>query len=162
MQATNQQIKALRPLLSKNDKETVAQQASVSIRTVEAILQGDRRNDKVESLLLEYAESNLVELQSIIQDIKAKNRDYFITEKGYEKKVSSPGWAQGHNYLRHIDIYLQLSHLKFNSLDDLWTTLTEKHRDLIHLDYYCVAVIKRVMGIPVKEAVVYYNKKTSL
>ena len=159
MQATNQQIKALRLLLSKKDKETIADQAKVSIRTVEAILQGDRRNDKVESLILEYAESNLIELQSIIQDIKSKNRDYFITEKGYEKKTSSPGWAQGHNYLRHIDIYLQLSHLKFNSLEDLWMTIKEKHKDLIHLDYYCVDVIKRTMGISVKQAITFYNSK---
>jgi len=159
MQATNQQIKSLRQLLSKKDKETIAQQAKVSIRTVEAILQGDRRNDKVESLLLEYVESNLVELQSIIQDIKAKNRDYFITEKGYQKQVSSPGWAQGHNYLRHIDIYLQLSYLKFNSIEDLWTIIKEKHKDLIHLDYYCVDVIKRTMGISIKEAIAFYNSK---
>ena len=158
MQATNQQIRALRQLLSKKDKENIANQAKMSIRTIEAILQGDRRNDKIESLILEYAEGNLIELQHIIQDIKSKNRDYFITEKGYQKKVNSPGWAQGHNYLRHIDIYLRLSHLKFNSLEDLWATIIEKHKDLIHLDYYCVEVIKRTMGITAKEAVSFYNK----
>ena len=58
MNITTPQLQAIRAILSKKDKEFIAEQASKSPRTVEAVLQGDRVNDEIERLALKQAKAN--------------------------------------------------------------------------------------------------------
>ena len=159
MDITIEQIKGLRTLLSKEDRATIALQTKFSIRTVESVLQGTRRNDEIEKLIVLHTYSNLVELEKIITDVRSKNRVEHISHKGYEDAINSEGWQRGADYLTHIDVYLQLTHIKFNSIEDLWVKILEQYKFLIHLDYYCIEVLRRIMGVSSIEAVSFYTGK---
>ncbi len=47
MNVSNAQIKALRVLISKEDKQQIATQLGNSVRTIEAVLSCDRTNDEI-------------------------------------------------------------------------------------------------------------------
>ncbi len=66
------QMKAIRQLISKADKQQLSLHTQKSVRTIEAVLQSDRINDEIEQAILLTAKQNLFALSNVIRDIEQR------------------------------------------------------------------------------------------
>ncbi|PKP09880.1 MAG: hypothetical protein CVU09_09630 [Bacteroidetes bacterium HGW-Bacteroidetes-4] len=152
------QMKAIRQLISKADKQQLSLHTQKSVRTIEAVLQSDRMNDEIEQAILLTAKQNLFALSNVIQDIEAKNTVKASLPE-FRKYRSSATWNQGGEYSRYLDIYLQLTHLKLSGMEELWDVVWKDYKDLITKPYYCIYLFVRLLGVEDKEALSFFNKK---
>jgi hypothetical protein len=158
MNISHAQMKAIRGLLSKKDKEVIAMHTGKSVRTIDAVLQFDRVNDQIEASIIQTAKQNLQALANVIADIEAKNVRKVTTEE-YRNAKNSNHWSNDYAYGRYLDIYLQLSHIKFTSDNDLWDNIWQNHKDIITTPVYCIDLFVRLLGLEEKHAVSFFNKK---
>ncbi|MCT4638959.1 MAG: hypothetical protein N4A72_14755 [Bacteroidales bacterium] len=161
MNITTTQIKALRKLLSKEDKENIALHTGKSKKTIENILQGDRYNDQVEELVLITAKQNLAKYFNIIADIEAKNIRTISVEE-YRKHRQSSVWSKDEFYTRYMDIYLRLVSLKVEDCETLWQTLWKDYKDIIKKPEYCIDLFVRLIGVNDVVATRFYNKEVKM
>lgn len=158
MNITTQQLQTIRPLLSKEDKELIAEQADKSSRTVEAVLQGNRTNDEIERMCLKKAKENWSKLGGVFSKIESKNLSESLLIEEFQKlKVNQV--TSGEEYNRFMDVYLDLVHVKFESEDELWEHLSNIHPDIIGRAYWCINLFARLLGITEERAVAFYNSK---
>jgi hypothetical protein len=158
MNITTTQLQAIRALISKEDREQIGFHTNKSVRTIEAILQGDRFNDDVEQLTVITAKQNIARLSNIIADIEAKNLTPIKVEE-YSKYKESSAWANDISYGRCLDVYLQLSHSNIKEPSELWTLIWQGYKDIIPKSYYCVDLFVRLLGVSAENSVKFYNKK---
>ncbi len=160
MNITIQQLKALRSILSPEQRKNIADQVGKSPRTIDAILQGDRVNNEIEQEIILQSKKRITYLSNLIAEIEAKNI-ITINISNYQKYKSSPAWANHPCYMRYMDIYIELSSFSFKSTKEIWEKLYLKYRDIIPHGYYCIALIERLVGIDDVTAVDFYNKKAA-
>ncbi len=159
MNITKEQMNAIRRLLSKEDKESIGMHTGKSVRTVDAVLQYDRVNQEIEEAALLVAKQNLDHMANVIADIAAKNTTK-VTLEEYRKQKESGGWSNGNAFNRYMDIYLQLTHIKFGTEEELWEHIWASYKDIISNSYYCIDLFTRLLGIGERIAVEFFNKKT--
>ena len=157
MNITTAQLKALRPLLSKKDKQAIALQSEKSFKTVEAILCGERTNDTVEQCIVQQAKQNYSRLSRIFAAIEIQNLlpttvDVLISSK------NSPSWLNNETYQRYNDIFISLCTNTYD-LGELWEILNDRYKDIIIHSEYCCDLLCRLVGIEEKTAVEFYNSK---
>lgn len=150
------QIRAIRGLITKKDREHIASQAGKSVRTIEAVLSCDRVNDEIERAVVRVASMNLAKLARVISTIEAQNI-LPITLEQYTTIKNSPQWANDERYQRYNDIYLRLCHRTFSELDDLWQILKSDYRDIITSAIYCCDLLCRLTGVDENAAIKFYN-----
>ncbi|MBN1113387.1 MAG: hypothetical protein JXA53_10800 [Bacteroidales bacterium] len=158
MNITTVQLQAFRGILSKEDKANIALHTEKSVRTVEAVLQGDRQNDDIEQLVLIAVKQNIARYYNIVADVEAKNT-LKVTTLEYTKYRESAAWTNDMYYNRYIDIYLQLAHYNCKDEDELWSTIWNNYKDIIQKAYYCVDLFCRLLGFESATATRFYNKK---
>jgi hypothetical protein len=158
MNITTQQLQAIRVIISKEDRQQIGMHTKMSIRTVDAILQGDRVNDDIEKYAVIVAKQNIARLSNIITDIESKNI-LSVEFDEYKKYKDSSSWSNDNSYGRYLDVYLQLSHSKIKEPDELWTLIWQGYKDLISKPYYCVDLFVRLLGLNEENSVKFYNKK---
>jgi len=73
MNINPEQMKAIRVVISKKDREYIAQQTQKSIRTVESVLNCDRTNDDIESWIFRVAKMNVAKLSRILTTVQSQN-----------------------------------------------------------------------------------------
>lgn len=158
MNITTQQLQAIRAILSKEDKESISELAEKSPRTVEAVLQGNRMNDEIERLALKQAKVNWAKLGQTIAVIEAKNISAHISIDEFEAlRINQP--TSGEDYCRYMDIYLDLVHVKFTDMDELWDHIKVHQADIIQKPYWCVCLMSRLKGVTFEHAIAYFNSK---
>jgi hypothetical protein len=158
MNISTPQLHAIRALLNKKDKESIAEQADKKPRTVEAVLQGDRPNDDIERLAVKQARMKLAKLQRVLDNIEAKNHHTIILIEEYQElKKNSP--TLGEDYNRYMDVYLDLVHVKFEDKEALWEHLSLIHPDIIVRPFWCVNLFVRLLGISEEHAIAFHNSK---
>jgi hypothetical protein len=158
MNITTEQLQTIRPLLSKEDKESIAEQADKSSRTVEAVLQGNRANDEIERLCVKKAKENWTKLGSTFSKIESKNLNESLLIEEFQK-LKENQISSGEEYNRYMDVYLDLVHVKFESEDGLWEHLSNFHPDIIGRAYWCINLFVRLLGVSEERAVAFYNSK---
>lgn len=158
MNITTQQLQTIRPLLSKEDKELIAEQADKSSRTIEAVLQGNRANDEIERLCVKKAKENWAKLGGVFSKIELKNlNEPLLIEEFQILKANQV--TSGEEYNRFMDVYLDLVHVKFANEEELWEHLSNIHPDIISRAYWCISLFIRLLGVPEERAVALYNSK---
>lgn len=80
MNLDNNDLKLLRGLLSKEDRDLIASNFEISRRTIDAILQGDRYNNQVEIQVLNTAILNFSTIQEKLKRIITKNPNILDTK----------------------------------------------------------------------------------
>lgn len=158
MNITTSQLQAIRTLLSKDNKESIAEQADKSTRTIEAVLQGDRTNDDIEKLCVKIAKENWIKLGGTFSQIESKNLNETLLIEEYQK-LKENQVTSGEEYNRFMDVYLDLVHVKFESEDELWEHLSNIHPDIIGRAYWCINLFARLLGVTEERAVAFYNSK---
>lgn len=158
MNITTEQLQTIRPLLSKEDKELIAEQADKSTRTIEAVLQGNRANDEIERLCVKKAKENWTKLGSTFSKIESKNLNETLLIEEFQK-LKENQVSSGEEYNRFMDVYLDLVHVKFESEDGLWEHLSNFHPDIISRAYWCINLFVRLLGVSEERAVAFYNSK---
>lgn len=158
MNITTAQLQEIRILLSKDNKKTIAKTAGKSIRTIEAVLQGDRTNDEIEKLCVKIAKENWTKLGATFSKIESKNLNETLSIEEFQK-LKENQVTSGEEYNRFMDVYLDLVHVKFQSEDELWEHLSNIHPDIIGRAYWCINLFIRLLGISEERAVTYYNSK---
>jgi hypothetical protein len=158
MNITTQQLQAIRAILSKQDKESISEHADKSPRTVEAVLQGNRVNDEIEQLALKQAKVNWAKLGQTIAVIEAKNISAHISIDEFEAlRINQP--TSGEDYYRYMDVYLDLVHVKFTDMDELWDHIKVHQADIIQKPYWCVSLMSRLKGVTFEYSIAYFNSK---
>ena len=158
MNITTKQLQTIRVILSKEDKETISEHAEKSPRTVEAVLQGNRINDEIERFALKQAKVNWAKLGQTIAIIESKNIRTHISIDEFEAlRINQP--TSGEDYCRYMDIYLDLVHVKFTDLDELWDHIKVHQADIIQKPYWFVSLISRLKGVTFEHAIAYFNSK---
>ena len=158
MNITTTELHAIRSILSKKDKGDIAEQAGKSIRTVEAILQGDRVNDQIERLCYKKAKENWSKLAIIFNNIESKNLSGSVSISEFEKlKQSQVNTGEDYNY--YMDVYLTLVHFSFKNEEELWKHINEHYSLIVTKSYWCILLFSRLLGITDESAVSFYNSK---
>lgn len=157
MNVSIDQIKAIRSLISKKDKEHIAEQLGNSVRTIEAVLNCDRTNDEIEKALFKVAKLRHAHLSRVLAAVENQNQIKIGLEDLRAIK-SSPSWANDEYYQRYNDIYIRLCGYDYN-LDELWTEFNTNHKDIIARSYYCCDLMIRLCLVDEKTAVDFYNCK---
>ncbi len=66
-----EELKAIRSLLTANDKKEIAETLKISKRTLEDYLQGRRnKNTELKKVLLKRAKKNLIAITEVIENIQ--------------------------------------------------------------------------------------------
>lgn len=151
------QMQAISSLLNKDDIQLIAAKAGNSPRTVESVLQYRRHTEVIQKLIIQQVINRWEEIGKNINAIQLNNQE-FVTVKAYNENKLSAMWTQNKEYDRYTDIYLQLCLYTFKDLPDLWDKIKTEFSDIIILQYYCIDLLVRVLGIDAKTAVGFYNK----
>lgn len=154
------QLEALKRLISIKDRKIIAMRLKLSPRTIDAVLQNDRANDKIERELVRFAKQSISAFSNMIADIEAKNL-IRVDVEDYSSFKSSPSFTNHPFYVRYMDVYIQLSQVNFESLDELWERLLRSYKDIIPYGGFCIHLLERLAGVEEKTAVKYYNEKAS-
>ena len=75
MNVSIKQLEAIRPLINANNKKDIANYTGKSIRTIEAVLYGERANHEIEEQLFKIAKNNVKKLSNLIELVEAKNKN---------------------------------------------------------------------------------------
>lgn len=150
------EMRAISTLINKVDQEKIAEEAGFSVRTVEAVKQGNRDTDLIKKLLFQTALKEWNEMGKVFNRIQLKNTEFASIEE-YKNAKSSDLWQNAREYDRYMDIYLTLVSIDWKSIDDLWTELKTEFNDMLQLQYYCIDLICRVLGVKPSYAIRYYN-----
>lgn len=157
MNITKLQMQAIRRLVSKADKELIANKAGCSVRTVEAVLQGDRHTDIVKKVIYQVTFDIWENLGKHLNAIQIENKE-FATIQDYNEAKKSAMWAQTREYDRYIDIYLCFTGHEWKELDELWGKIVANYPDIIQYQFYCIDLMTRLTGIAPKHVINFYNK----
>lgn len=150
------QMKAVRGLINKEDKERLSTQLNKSVRTIEAVMSCERVNDEIERAIFSKAKMNLAKLSQTLTTIEAQNL-LPIDIQYFKKLKASPQWTNDETYQRYNDIYIRLCHYTFDDVPDLWSMLKNDFRDIIPHSAYCCDLISRLTGVNEETAINYYN-----
>ncbi len=156
------EIRALRSLLSKEDKYDIASKLNFSKRTVDAVLDGTRTNDTIENEIINLAKKNITHYQLIINNVCAKNQTNIISVEKYNEIKNNTAWTYGYVYMRYMDIYLQFSHIKFNTLEEFFSKIETECNDIMQHPYYVIDIAVRLIGITPHAAINALSKKANL
>jgi hypothetical protein len=156
MNINSSQIKALRQLITKKDKQTIHECLGNSVRTIEAVMNCDRANNEIEFALFRMAKTNHAKLSRILAAIEAQNKIPIDIESHTIIK-ESPQWVNDDYYQRYNDIYLQLCSFNFSTMDEIWEQLKNKYQDILLKGNYCCDLIAKLVGVDAKTAINFYN-----
>lgn len=156
MNITKIEMQAISSILTKEDKAIIAAKAQNSVRTVEAVMQSARHTEHIKKLIVQQALIRWEEVGRHLNAVQNKNKE-FATVADYKQAKLSAMWNKGHDYDRYIDVYLQLSHLDYQDVNELIQKIKAEYQDVIQLPYYCIDLIVRLLGIETKAAVKLYN-----
>lgn len=157
MKITDAQLQAISLILTRKDKGLIAEQAGNSVRTVEAVIQCRRQTAHIQKLIFEQAMDNWNEFGKLLNDIQLNNTK-LATLTDYNEVKDSNLWHSTHQYDRYFDIYLQLTSIEYKEISELWKKLKDDYNDILQLQYYCIDLLVRLIGIKPSEAIKYYNK----
>lgn len=160
MNINTEQIKAIRGVISKKDREFIAQQTQMSVRTIESVLNCDRTNDNIESWIFRVAKINVSKLSRILITIQSQNL-LPITIEQYQAAKTGGSWANSEIYQRYNDIYIRLCHSTYNEVEDVWSILKSEYRDIIPFSEYCCDLLIRLTGVNDNAAIKFYNSSIS-
>jgi len=158
MNIRNNELKALRTLITKDMRKAIANKTGKAERTVEAVLNCQRQNDDIEKLVIKQVETTLAELLLMLDNVKGRNIDE-ISIEGYFKAKEDTLWTYGRTYLRYIDIYLQLCHLNLKEADEVFTKIKTQYADITAYPYYVIDIAVRLIGITPELAFNIYTLK---
>lgn len=137
----------------------IAEQTSKSLRTVEANLLGDKYNPEIARLAYKYAFELWDSLGKVLAAIEKENQREFLTAEELNNQRNNMLWTRRPEYMRHMDVYIQLAHRKIESIEEAWAAIQEVAPDLLDANYYCADLIHRLVGQQVKTVVDFLNKK---
>jgi hypothetical protein len=158
MNISKHEMSALRAALSKHDKEAIAHFTNKSPRTVEAVLNYARQNDDIEIAIVRFATARADTLSNVLQTVKFTNKMTIpVTADQLKQKKAHPSWTDNKYYCRHIDAYLQLSHLNLDA-DGIWENIIQDFNELFDEPVYVAALVQRLLGISEDEAVKIYKQ----
>ena len=157
MNVSKSDIEAIRVLLSKEDRELIAELSGNSIRTVQAVLQNQRSTDIVQKIAIQVALKKWNTIGQTLNIIQQNNKEFANINDLREAK-SSTAWARTREYNRYIDIYLQLTAIKWTDINELWKKLKTDFSDILQFQYYSIDLLTRLMGINEKTAINYFNQ----
>lgn len=160
MNINPEQMKAIRAVISKKDREYIALQTQKSIRTIESVLNCDRTNADIESWIFRVAKMNIAKLSRILTTIQSQNL-LPITIEQYLAAKSGGSWSNTETYQRYNDIYIRLCHSTYNEIEDVWSILKKEYRDIIPFSEYCCDLLIRLTGVNETSAIKYYNSSIS-
>lgn len=158
MNITTNELKQIRLLISKNDKQDIAKTLNLSERTIEAVINGQRVNHNIEKAVVKRAEIIISKLLLTLDKIKAKNIPDKITIEQYNSDKENALWTYGRAYLRYMDIYLQYSHIKFNSPEELYDKIRMECADIMQYQQYVIDIAVRLLGITPENAIKHLYK----
>jgi len=92
MNIRNNELKALRTLITKDMRKAIANKTGKAERTVEAVLNCQRQNDDIEKLVIKQVETTLAELLLMLDNVKGRNIDE-ISIEGYFKAKEDTLWT---------------------------------------------------------------------
>lgn len=160
MNINPEQMKAIRAVISKKDREYIALQTQKSIRTIESVLNCDRTNDDIESCIFRVAKMNVAKLSRILITIQSQNL-LPITIEQYQAAKAGGSWSNSEIYQRYNDVYLRLCHSIYNEIYDVWSILRSEYRDIIPFSEYCCDLMIRLTGVNENAAIKFYNSSIS-
>lgn len=157
MKVTTVQLHCIRRLLTKEDRKEIAGQVSMSERTVEAVLNGDRANDEIERAIVGMAKQKIAKIARVLAVIDMQN---LLPVSAEDLKVyrDSPAWQSDDFYPRYNDVYIRLCSHKWE-IGELWHVLKQNYKDVLLHGMYCCDLICRLIGIADKEGIEFYNDK---
>ncbi len=158
MKINKDQLEAIRCLLTAENKQELSILTRKSPRTIQAILQGDRTNPDVLNKIYSFALNNFETLIKTFNAIDRQNVQQ-ATLPIFKEKKNADSWTKTNNFYAFSEAYLQLCHLNFDTIDDLWAMIEKQFNYLIPATYYCIELLKRTMAIDDARAINYYNKK---
>ena len=156
MNINQSQMKAIRGLISKEDREYIAQQTQKSVRTIEAVLNCDRINDDIECVIFRVAKMNLAKLSRILLTIQSQNLLPVTIDQLNTAKTGS-SWSNNEIFQRYNDIYIRLCHATYHEVEEVWTELKANYRDIIPYSEYCCDLLIRLTGVNENAAIKFYN-----
>jgi len=160
MNINPEQMKAIRVVISKKDREYIALQTQKSIRTIESVLNCDRTNDDIESWIFRVAKMNVAKLSRILTTVQSQNL-LPITLDQYQSAKKAGSWSNSEIYQRYNDIYLRLCHSTYNEIEEVWSIIKSEYRDIIPFSEYCCDLLIRLTGVNENAAIKFYNSSIS-
>lgn len=161
MNIKQNQLQAIRRLLTKDDKFNIALHTGKSTRTIDAVLQGDRVNNEIEERIVIAARQNISHYLNILADIEANNIVKVSTEE-YRKATKNAALAEDSYYNRYVSIYLSLANYKITDLEELWEKIWNTAKDIIARPYFCIHLLQTLTGVEDTVAVKFFNRQVSL
>ena len=156
MNINSEQMKAIRGIISKKDREYIAQQTQKSKRTIESVLNCDRNNNDIEKVIFRVAKMNIAKLSRTILTIQAQNLLPLSTDQ-YRMVKSCASWSNNEIFQRYNDIYIRLCHATYHEVEEVWTELKANYRDIIPYSEYCCDLLIRLTGVNEDAAIKFYN-----
>jgi hypothetical protein len=150
------QMKAIRALITKEDKQQIALSLNNSVRTIEAVMGCDRANNEIEIALFHTAVQKHAKLSRTIAAIESQNT-LPVQLETFIKIKESPVWINDETYQRYNDIYLRLCHFSYTEMSEVWQELKSKYKDIILKGNYCCDLLCRLTGSDENSAVLFYN-----
>ncbi len=155
MNITNFELKAFKSLLTKEDLDNIARKTNKASSTVNAMFH-TRHNDEIEREIFHTTKDKIAELQYLIQKVEAKNKTVSeLSVNEYERLKKLDTWRAGHDYYVGFDCYLQFSHIKFNSIQEIVNQIRLEFKELLGYKFRIVEIIHRLTGSSVKEIINY-------
>lgn len=156
MKISSAQMKAFRGVLSKEDKERIAQHTKKSYRTIEAVLNGDRSNDEIETAVFNRARMVNIALSDAVRAVEVANEAVPMTLEDFQVFKTQVGSDDGEANRLYLETYLQLSHNTFEP-GRLMETLKTGHKKAVKNGLYCALLIQKLCGVGDAVAVKTYN-----
>lgn len=156
MKIRQSQMKAFRGILSKEDKEQIAQHTKKSYRTVEAVLNGDRSNDEIEMAIFNRSRMVSIALLDAIRSVEVSNDAVQVTLEDFQIFKTQVGSDDSEANKLYLETYLQLSHKSFEP-EQLWTVLQTRHKKAVKNGLYCTLLIQKLCGVGDVVAVKVFN-----
>ncbi len=145
MDIRRDEIRQFKALISKEDRQLIARKLGNSERTVEAVICGNRDTIEIQKMIVDTAKEKVKDLLNTIEQIETRNIDDFTFED-YQKYRKSTLWSEGDSYGYYIDLYLELSHIKFNDSKELIDYLDIHYRKIFTMPFYLIDIVRRIIG----------------
>jgi len=158
MNITQPEIFAFRKLLTKADKQVIADSTNTSFHTVTACLNGYRPHNEIEQALLRVIKGKIDKLYDTYHNIRTRNLYTEASLIGYTNAKSSTSWSSGQAYTNYLDAYLILVSIKFDNPNELITYLKTNYSHLIAHKYYVIELITKLSGLNILYSIKAYNQ----
>lgn len=155
MNITTTQLHALRRLLTQEERKRIAEHVDMSVRTVEAVLNGERSNDEIERDVVKEARQKVAKIMRVIVAIDLQNVLPVSVEelKAYRESLA---WQSDDFYPRYCETYIRLCGQKWETAE-LWEVMKKGYKDVLTRGVYCCDLLVRLIGITDNESICYYN-----